>query len=416
MPADQPGIAMSTQIGDVEVTTLESVPHARKLKVPKHDVPTAPEAPVAEPAKSAVDRELLKKIAMALTPILIVVIFLYAFNWYTVGRYIETTDDAYVGADNTTLAAKVSGYVSVVEATDNLYVHSGDVIVRIDDGDYKLAEQTALDNIASQQAAIDRITKQIVALTAAVEQAKAQLLSAQAGATRASLELKRQKDLSTRDFASHQSLEQAQAANDQAVAAVMSARAALAAAEANVEVSKAQRQEAEGVLKQLQTALAKARRDLSFTIIRAPFDGVIGNRAVQNGDFVQPGQRLATLVPLDTIYIDANFKETQFAELRPGQPVEVMVDAVPGHVFEGNVVSLAPASGSVFSLLPADNATGNFTKVVQRLPVRIQVTLTSEEKGTLRPGMSVIVRVNTKGSDKISPLAAPATTVPANKP
>ena len=146
----------------------------------------------------------------------------------------------------------------------------------------------------------------------------------------------------------------------------------------------------------MQTALAKAERDLSFTIIRAPFDGVIGNRAVQVGDYVQPTQRLASLVPLQAVYIDANFKETQFAHLQPGQPVSITVDALPGRMLEGRVASFAPASGSVFSLLPPDNATGNFTKIVQRLPVRILVPASVAEQSVLRPGMSVIVKVDTK--------------------
>jgi membrane fusion protein (multidrug efflux system) len=152
-----------------------------------------------------------------------------------------------------------------------------------------------------------------------------------------------------------------------------------------------------------------AERDLAFTIIRAPFDGAIGNRAVQKGDFLQPSQRLASLVQLDHVYIDANFKETQLARLRPDQTVKIEVDALPSHVFEGHVVSLAPASGSVFSLLPAENATGNFTKVVQRVPVRIRVDQHADEQGLLRPGMSTYVSVNTIGEAE-KPLAAQAQT------
>jgi membrane fusion protein (multidrug efflux system) len=177
---------------------------------------------------------------------------------------------------------------------------------------------------------------------------------------------------------------------------VQGAQAGVEAAETNSDVLKAQQGEAAQTLKQLQTALAKAERDLSFTIIRAPFDGVIGNRAVQTGDYVQPGQRLASLVPLDAVYIDANFKETQLAKLKPGQRVSLAVDALPGRTLEGTVVSVAPASGSVFSLLPPDNATGNFTKIVQRVPVRIEVPVDLAAKELLRPGMSVVVSVNTK--------------------
>jgi membrane fusion protein (multidrug efflux system) len=170
------------------------------------------------------------------------------------------------------------------------------------------------------------------------------------------------------------------------------------AAQANVEVLKAQQQEAAHTVEELRTALAKAERDLSFTVIRAPVDGVIGNRAMQVGDYVQTGQRLASLVPLDEVYIDANFKETQLAHLVPGQSVAISVDALPDHAIQGTVTSLAPASGAVFSLLPPDNATGNFTKIVQRLPVRIKVPAEIAAEGRLRPGMSVVVSVSTKAN------------------
>jgi membrane fusion protein, multidrug efflux system len=329
----------------------------------------------------------------------------YGDIWWTTGRFLVTTDDAYVGAKSSTISPKVSGYILEVAVDDNAAVKAGDLLVRIDDGDYRLAVAMVADQIAVQQATILRLGKQIIAQLAAVDQAKAQCASADAGAIRAELELKRQQDLAAREINSRQSLEQAQANRDQAIASVQSAEAQIQSAAANVDVLKAQQEEARGALKQLQTQLAKAERDLSFTTIRAPFDGVVGNRAVQVGDYVQPMQRLASLVPLDAVYIDANFKETQLARLRPGQPVSITVDAIPDRKIEGRVASLAPASGSVFSLLPPDNATGNFTKVVQRLPVRILVPVAIADQAVLRPGMSVVVSVNTKPG---APVAAQA--------
>jgi membrane fusion protein, multidrug efflux system len=320
----------------------------------------------------------------------------YGTYWWTTGRFLVWTDDAYVGAYTTTLAAKISGYVASVAVEDNVAVKTGDVIATIDDGDYRLAVETARDKVATQQATIERIAKQIVAQVAAIDQAKAQLTAAQAGATRAQLELARQQALASRDFASRQTLEQSVANNDQAIAAVQSAQAVLQSAAATVDVLKGQREEAVGTLKEQETALAKAERDLSFAIIRAPFDGVIGNRSVHTGDYVQPGQRLASLVPLDAVYVDANFKETQLAKLRPDQPVSITVDALPDRVFEGRVTSFAPASGSMFSLLPPDNATGNFTKIVQRVAVRVRVPAEVAREGVLRPGMSVVVSVDTR--------------------
>jgi membrane fusion protein (multidrug efflux system) len=320
----------------------------------------------------------------------------FGYDWWTVGRFTVTTDDAYVEAHNTTLAAKVSGYLASVLVDDNSHVHAGDVIATIDDGDYRLAADSAREKAATQEATIERIGHQVDAQQAAVTQAKAQLDSANAAATRMELELTRQTTLAAKDFATKQALEQAQANRDQAVAAVQGAQAALDSAAANVDVLKGQQQEAMRTLAELKTSLAKAERDLSFTVIRAPIDGVIGNRAVQTGDYVQPGQRLASVVPLGEVYVDANFKETQLAELRAGQPASIGVDALPEHAIQGTVESISPASGSVFSLLPPDNATGNFTKIVQRLPVRIRVPASVASQGLLRPGMSVVVRVNTK--------------------
>jgi membrane fusion protein (multidrug efflux system) len=331
----------------------------------------------------------------------------YGYRWWTVGRFIVSTDDAYVRANNTTLAAKVSGYVASILVADNSYVRAGDVIATLDDVDYRLAVDSARQKVATQQATVERFARQVAAQQASVEQAKAQLVSAQAGATRAQLEYERQQALAGKEFASRQALEQAIANRDQSIAGVQNAQAAVEAAEATVDVLKAQQQEAARTLDELKTAQAKAERDLSFAVIRAPVDGVIGNRAMQVGDFVQPGQRLASLVPLDEVYIDANFKETQLAGLKAGQKVAISVDALPGRSIEGTVASLSPASGSVFSLLPPDNATGNFTKIVQRVPVRIQVPTGVTGERLLRPGMSVVVSVNTKPEQRNGqPIAA----------
>jgi membrane fusion protein, multidrug efflux system len=323
----------------------------------------------------------------------------YGTQWWTTGRFLVSTDDAYVRAHNTTLASKISGYVASIPLDDNAKVRVGDVIATIDDGDYRIAVEAAQGKVATQQATVDRIGQQIVAQHATIAQARAQLMSAQAGTKRMQLEFDRQHALEARQYASRQTLEQSETNRDQATAAERSARSGIDAAEANLDVLKAQQQEAARTFDELKTALAKAERDLSFAVIRAPVDGVFGNRAVQTGDFVQPGQRIASLVPLSEVFIDANFKETQLARVHPGQPVSVSVDALPGPAIEARVESVSPASGSIFSLLPPDNATGNFTKIVQRLPVRIVVPAEVARQQQLRPGMSVIVSVNTKAGD-----------------
>jgi membrane fusion protein (multidrug efflux system) len=373
-------------------TTMEAPAEIEKpvLKAPSADTSDA------TAGRGGVLKANRKRILMGVAALVVAAAGYYGYDYATVGRFMVSTDDAYVRADATTLAAKVSGYVSAIEAKDNQLVHAGAVIASIDDGDYRLAVDSARGRVATQQATVSRIGQQIVAQQATVAQANAQLASAQAIETRTESELIRQQSLASREFASKQTLEQAQSARDQAVAGVQSARAAIATAIANVGVLEAQQQEAERQLQELKTAQAKAERDLSFTKIRAPIDGVIGNRAIQIGDYLQTGQRLASLVPLKDVYIDANFKETQLAGLKPGQPVSVSVDALPDHRIEGEVASVSPASGSTFSLLPPDNATGNFTKIVQRIAVRIHVPASLAAQRLLRPGMSVVVDVNTK--------------------
>jgi membrane fusion protein, multidrug efflux system len=363
--------------------------------------PPVPTQPKTADATSAVDmKQRSRRRRQRLLGIIAIVVLgvaaWFGYDYLTVGRFLVSTDDAYVQAYNTTIAAKVAGYVASVPVTDNTRVRAGDVIATIDDGDYRLAVDSARGKVTTQEATVARMAHQITAQVAAVEQARTQLVSAQAAATRTELELARQTALVARDASSRQLLEQAQANRDQAVAGVQGAQAAIDSAAANVEVLKGQRQETISTLEELKTALAKAERDFSFTVIRAPIDGVIGNRAVQVGDYVQTGQRLASLVPLDDVYVTANFKETQLARLRPGQSVSIAVDALPEHAIQGTVESFSPASGAVFSLLPPDNATGNFTKIVQRLPVRIHVPTEVAREGLLRPGMSVVVSVNTK--------------------
>jgi membrane fusion protein, multidrug efflux system len=390
-------------INQAELTELQRAEAEVPASAPPAVAPRDPAAPTAGAAGAAASPARPQRSRRKLVLAAIVLAAAGTGGWFgyhylTVGRFLVTTDDAYVQAYNTTLAAKVAGYVASVPVTDNTYVHAGDVIATIDDGDYQLAVDSAREKVTTQEATVARMAHQIAAQEAAVAQAKTQLLSNQAAARRMELELNRQNALVAHDWSSRQLQEQAQANRDQAIAAVQGAQAAIDSAAANVDVLKGQRQEAISTLNELKTALAKAERDLSFTVIRAPIDGVFGNRAVQTGDYVQTGQKLASLVPLEDIYVTANFKETQVARLRPGQTVSIAVDALPEHAIEGVVESFSPASGAVFSLLPPDNATGNFTKIVQRLPVRIQVPRDVAREGLLRPGMAVVVSANTKNS------------------
>jgi len=289
----------------------------------------------------------------------------------------------------------VSGHIAAIFPGDNALVRTGEVIFKIDDGDYRIAVDAARTRIDTQQATIERIGRQVTALESAVEQSKAQLASAEAGLKRANLDYDRQQTLNTKGFATHATFEQAEAGRDQGLAAVKAAQAAYNAARDNVEVTRAQQAEARAQLAELQTSLAKAQRDLDFTAVRAPVDGMFSNRMVSTGDYIVVGQRLGNVVPLDDVYIDANFKETQLKRIRPGQPVTIKVDAYGFRKFTGTVESISPAAGSVFTLLPPDNATGNFTKIVQRLPVRVRVPKDVARENLLRAGMSVYATVDT---------------------
>jgi membrane fusion protein (multidrug efflux system) len=340
----------------------------------------------------------------------------YGLYFVFVGRFYVSTDDAYVRANSTVLGARVSGHVAAILPRDNSIVRAGDVIFRIDDGDYRIAVEAARGKIATQQATIDRIGRQVTALESAAEQSKAQLSSAEAALKRAGLDFDRQQTLSTKGFASRAAFEVSEAGRDQSLAAVKSAQAAFDAARDNVEVTKAQQAEARAQLLEFQSTLAKAERDLAFTSVRAPVDGTFSNRIVNTGDFIQAGQRLAYVVPLNDVFIDANYKETQLKRIRPGQPVNISVDAYGHRKFAGVVDSISPAAGSVFTLLPPDNATGNFTKIVQRLPVRIRVPKEVAKQNLLRAGMSVYTTVDTRegaaDADNEADLDAPGTTKP----
>jgi membrane fusion protein, multidrug efflux system len=321
------------------------------------------------------------------------------WQWWTVGRFFVSTDDAYVQADISVLAAKVPGYLAAVPVVNGQAVRAGDVIARLDDGDYRLALKAAEDKLATQESTIQRVARQAEAAQAQVLQSAAQIDAAKADAVRAGADYARATQMQA-DYVAKSRLDQAKADRDRTEASVKSAEAALVAARANVAVLQAQTREAESLAAELRTAVDRARRDLDFAVIRAPFDGVVGNKAVEAGAYVAPGSRVAALVPLQSVRIDANFKETQLARVRPGQEVHIHVDAYPDRDIVGTVESLSPASGSVFSLLPPDNATGNFTKIVQRLPVRVQVPADVAREGVLRPGLSVVVRVDTRdGAD-----------------
>jgi membrane fusion protein, multidrug efflux system len=412
MRRPEPAVAAPAAAAAGEAPRTQAVD---EIKGRTGDAPVEPPQPaVTEPvaATAAAPKPARRKrVLLGLGLLLALAAGGYATHYFIAGRFFISTDDAYVRANNTMLGARVAGHIVDILPGDNALVHKGDVIIRIDDGDYRIAVDAARTRIATQEATIARIGRQVSAQQSAVEQADANLASAVAGMKRAGLDYDRQQALNTKGFASHATFEQSEAARDQGAAGVKSAQAAFDAARDNVEVTKAQQAEAQAQLAELKTSLAKADRDLDFTSVRAPVDGTFSNRLVNTGDFVAMGQRLGNVVPLDDVFIDANFKETQLKRIRPGQSVTIKVDAYGARQFKGFVDSISPAAGSVFTLLPPDNATGNFTKIVQRLPVRVRVPKDVARQNLLRAGMSVYATVDTtegaKDADSDADLDSP---------
>lgn len=317
------------------------------------------------------------------------------YEWWTNGRFLVDTDDAYVQADLSLVSSKLQGYVEDIPVKANQHVSKGEVLVRIEDGDYRIALQQAQAKLPTLERTLARIDAQIVAARATVSQTEAELSAAEAALRTAGTAQTRIQGLTDRKVTSQAELDDANEALETARANRAAAQAAIKGAEAQVEVLKAQRAESDSNRDALQLDIQQAQRNLDHTILRAPFDGTVANIAIEEGELVSIGARLAAVVPDHGLYIEANFKETQLGDIVAGETAHVTVDALEGREIEGRVVSVAPATGSIFSLLPADNATGNFTKIVQRVPVRIE--LPAETRG-LRAGLSAVVEIDRRSA------------------
>ena len=319
----------------------------------------------------------------------------YGFDYYTVGQYLVSTDDAYVKADSTTIAPKVSGYLNQVLVKDNERVRTGQVMARIDDRDFKVALDQARADVAAAKATHASKQAQLEVQDAVINAAKATINVDQAQLTFAAQDNKRYTDLAANGSGSVQNAQQAQARIASAQAGLARDNANLVSAEKQVDLLKAEIVQANAALARTEALQRQAELNLGYTTISAPIDGVIGNRTLRVGQYVQAGTQLMSVVPADGAYVVANYKETQLTDVREGQAVDIEVDMFPGQVVHGHVDSIAPASGQEFALLPPDNATGNFTKVVQRIPVRIALDSDNNSPIQLRPGMSVIPTIET---------------------
>jgi membrane fusion protein (multidrug efflux system) len=325
----------------------------------------------------------------------------YGWDYWTVGRFQVSSDDAYVKADNTTISPKVSGYLEAVLVGDNERVKGGQVLARIDDRDYRVALDQAKSDVAAANAAISSKQAMLEVQDAVIGAAKATVDVDTATVMFAAQENKRYTELASTGYGSLQNAQQAQSRIAAAQASVQRDTANLASAIKQVDLLKAEIAQATAARARAAAVQQQAELNLGYTTIVAPIDGVVGNRTLRTGQFVQAGTQLMSVVPVASAYVVANFKETQLTDVRAGQAVEIAVDTFPGRVVRGHVDSIAPASGQEFALLPPDNATGNFTKVVQRIPVKI--TLERNEGSSpidLRPGMSVVPTIETRTSAK----------------
>lgn len=333
------------------------------------------------------------------------VFVVWAIFWWLDYRMYVTTDDAYLHSDIAPIAPKVAGYVERIEVTDHQVVRKGDVLVRLVDNEYAAQVRQAEAAVAARTAALDNVARRTDLQKAIVDEAVAEAGASGAELKRTRLDSARVASLVKNAYMSRQRSETADADLGKARAGAQSAAARIEAEKAQLAVLDAERAEDEASVAEAKALLDLANMQLRRTIIRAPSDGVVGNRAVVPGQYLRIGAVIMSIVPMDNVWVEANFKETQLTRMVPGQPATVRLDAYPGVEVTGRVESLAPASGALFSLLPPENASGNFTKVVQRVPVKIVLPADNALVGRLRPGLSVVVSVNTHADAEKIPVA-----------
>jgi len=367
-----------------------SVPAARTSNGDGDSAPSATSAPASKTRLGT------RHALWALGALAAVAAAVKGAQYMTVGRFIESTDDAYVKADSTTVAPKVSGYISQVLVEDNQTVKAGELLARIDDRDLRTALRESSASLDAATAVVANLGAQLTAQDYAIGEAQADLDAARTSAALAKRNDGRRREMAQVGYGSDEQSDEATTDLQRKTSGVQHAQAALASARQQIEVLKTQQGLAEAQRAQAAAKLSQAQLNESYAIVEAAVDGSVGARTVRVGQFVQAGTQLMELVPLRQVYVVANFKETQLTRMRAGQLAEVTVDAFPGQRLHGHVDSLAPASGLEFALLPPDNATGNFTKIVQRVPIKVVIDDRGALAQRLRPGMSVTVSVDTR--------------------
>lgn len=329
----------------------------------------------------------------------LVALGVYGEHWWSAGRFIETTDDAYIGGDVTVIGPKVAGYIEQVLVSDNQRVQAGDLLIRLDSRDYRANLDKAEGAVAGQEALLANLDATEQLQHAVIGQARAGIDATGAEMSRSREDNARYKRLVGSSAVSVESAQRADATFKTAQALNARAEAELLASQRQLQVIATQKLQARAALMQARAERDLARLNLAYTELRAPVDGVIGNRRARPGAYAQAGSQLLSLVPASGLWVDANFKEDQLEHMLPGQRVVIRADVLPGREFHGHLDSLAPATGAQFSVLPPENATGNFTKIVQRVPVRVILDPADGVLGQLRPGLSVNAAVNTLHED-----------------
>jgi len=359
------------------------------------DTPSPPSPPPATPTNGDGNRRIRTVLFIVLTVIALIGIG-YGVRWVVYGRFIQTTDDAYLRADTVTVAPRVNGYIDQVYVVDNQAVKAGDPLVRIDLRNYKAVLNQQDASVDARNADIAAAQSQVTQQEAAVESARAQLVGAQANAKFSRDESDRYKGLRDQGVETDERYQQALNQRNQTAAAVLGAEANVKVAERQLVTARSQISQVRAQLEGAKAASHTAQLNLDDTIVRASIDGRIGDKTVQLGQFVQPGTRLMSVVPVQDIYLVANYKETQVRRMKVGQKASVKVDALGDEAIPGTIESFAPGTGAQFALLPPENATGNFIKIVQRVPVRIKLTPSKEVAPRLVPGLSVSVAIDTR--------------------
>lgn len=368
-----------------------------------NSMPSQPSAPA--PASAPRRKGKGRAVALALGAVALAAGAAWGIHWWVSGRFIESTEDAYLKADSVTVAPKVGGYVAEVYVKADQVVKKGDAVVRLDKRQYQAAMDQGQATIDARHADIARVQADIVQEQAQVEQARAQEQVARLNARHARDEVERYAPLAVSGAATDERLAELRNQRDQAEANLAASSAAVKSAQGRLASSQAQIAQANAQVKAAEAALRQNHLDVDDTIVRSAIDGRVGDNTVRVGQFAQPGTRLMTIVPVQDIYLVANFKETQIGRMRAGQPATLHVDALPGKDLHGVVESFSPGTGAQFALLPSENATGNFTKIVQRVPVRIRIKADADTQRVLLPGLSVTAEVDTRGSGDAKPAA-----------